>query len=231
MKTTIDKILTLFIVILGISSPSAMSQNACDGYYANQKGTKYQTKSYDKKNKLVSISNYFVKDSDVKKTVVQVITTNDKGKETLNTDFDILCDGSSISIDQKKLMSKQITATMTDPSVTTTVSGNNLVTPNELTVGQSLPENEIDIEVKSSINMTVKFKTFDRKVIGKEKITVPAGTFDCMIVSANSDAKVLVSKKSTTKSWLAKGVGLVKQETYSKDGKLEKTDFLTAFSK
>lgn len=231
MKTTIDKILVLFIMILGISFQSTMAQNGCDGYYANQKGTKYQTKAYDKKNKLVSISNYVIKDSDAKKTVVQVTTTNDKGKETLNTDFDILCDGNSISIDQKKLMSKQITATMTDPSVSTTVSGNNLVTPNELIVGQSLPENEIDILVKSSMNMTVKFKTFDRKVIGKEKITVPAGTFDCYIVTASLDAQVLVNKKTTTKSWLAKGVGLVKQETYSKKGDLEKTDFLTAFSK
>lgn len=80
------------------------------------------------------------------------------------------------------------------------------------------------------MTMNMTFKTFNRQVVAQEKIKVPAGTFECMVITSNIENKLMVTKKNTVKTWVAKGVGIVKQETYSTNGKLEKTELLTTFS-
>jgi hypothetical protein len=157
------------------------------------------------------------------------MTIDSKGKQLVNTDYTVTCDGNEIVADQKKIVASTIAANMKDPNVTTEVRGENTRTPVALSVGQELPGNEIDIDVKSSgINMTIKVKTTNRKVAGQETITVPAGTFDCIVVTADTETIALVPKKTKTKTWMAKGIGLVKMETYDKKGKLEKVQLLTS---
>jgi hypothetical protein len=71
----------------------------------------------------------------------------------------------------------------------------------------------------------------DRTVTGTETIDTPAGKFDCFIISSQTEVKMLMTKTGTSKSWIAKGVGLVKQEDYNKKGKLISSEILTEFSK
>lgn len=62
-----------------------------------------------------------------------------------------------------------------------------------------------------------KKKCYNRKVIGQETIKTGAGTFNCYIVEETVDVKMAgVNEKSTTKSWYARGIGIVKEETYEK---------------
>lgn len=232
MKSKISFIAFALFIAFAILLSFKTSVLSCDGYYPVNVGTKFQVTTYDKKNSAINVSNAEVIKTTAQGVLVHIISKDAKGKEMLNTDFDVICDGNSIIQDQKKLITKQVTAKMTDPSVQADVSGNNPVTPNQLTVGQTLPDNEIVIAIKAgTMNMNMNFKTYNRKVIGQESVTVPAGTFDCMVVTSNSDHKLMINSKNTTKTWIAKGVGLVKQETYTTSGKLEKTELLTAFSK
>jgi hypothetical protein len=53
------------------------------------------------------------------------------------------------------------------------------------------------------INMTVKVNATNRKLAGAESITVPVGTFDSIVVTADKETIVLVPKKTKTKSWFA----------------------------
>jgi hypothetical protein len=219
----------LFLLLTVLSGAIDRPNADCDSYYASKPGTVLDLIEYNHKQQETGRTTYTVKNHSGQTTTIHVLTIDSKGKQLVNTDYTVNCDGNEIVADQKKIVASTVAANMTDPNVSTEVRGENARTPVELAVGQELPGNEIDIDVKSSgINMTVKVKTTNRKVAGQETITVPAGTFDCIVVTANTESFALVSKKTSTKSWMAKGVGVVKMETYDKKGKLEKVQVLTS---
>ncbi len=80
------------------------------------------------------------------------------------------------------------------------------------------------------MNMNVIIE--NRKVEAKETITTPAGTFECYKISSEISSKVaFVNQKFKSVDWFAKGVGMVRTETYDKKGKLESYALLTKFEK
>lgn len=73
-----------------------------------------------------------------------------------------------------------------------------------------------------------KKKCYNRKVIGQETIKTGAGTFNCYIVEKTVDVKLAgVSEKSSTKSWYARGIGIVKEETYKKKKLVQSREFIS----
>ncbi len=112
------------------------------------------------------------------------------------------------------------------------ITGTNLDWPNDLSVGQTLPDSNMNMKISmGGMNMNMVLTVKDRKVTGKEKITTPAGTFDCFVIAYDTNVEMMgTSHKSSSKQWIAEGVGLVKQEDTQK-GKVENTSLLTAFSR
>ena len=67
----------------------------------------------------------------------------------------------------------------------------------------------------------------DRKITGTEKLQTPAGTFDCFVMEETVTSKAMMVKEvERTISWYAYGIGLVKEETYDKKGRLTSTTLL-----
>ena len=110
-----------------------------------------------------------------------------------------------------------MTVTTTDPDL--------LRIPNELSVGMKLPLGDMTVDVngfKVTSNIT------ENEVVAQEEITTPAGTFDCFVVQQTSSSRVMgIKNETTSKIWYARGIGQVKQESYSK-GKLAATMVLTS---
>lgn len=71
---------------------------------------------------------------------------------------------------------------------------------------------------------TIAFNLWDVKVEGKESVTVPAGTFECLKVSyvQKINAGGSVQKLNST-SWFAEGIGLVRSTTSEKKMDMEST--------
>ena len=92
----------------------------------------------------------------------------------------------------------------------------------------ALPDYEFVFKL-SFVTMTVKGT--ERKISGKEKLTTPAGTFDCFIMEETVTSKAMMQKDvEKTVSWYAYGVGLVKENTYDKKGKLVSTTLLNSIN-
>ena len=92
----------------------------------------------------------------------------------------------------------------------------------------ALPDYEFVFKL-SFVTMTVKGT--ERKITGKEKLTTPAGTFDCFIMEETVTTKAMMQKEvEKTVSWYAYGVGLVKENTYDKKGKLVSTTLLNSIN-
>lgn len=74
--------------------------------------------------------------------------------------------------------------------------------------------------------LTYKVIVSERKVLRRETISVPAGTFDCIVVSENkSETGPGHNRYVTNISWYSKGIGYVRHDTYVK-GKLDTSEVL-----
>lgn len=79
--------------------------------------------------------------------------------------------------------------------------------------------------------LNISVKGTDRKICGQEAVVTPAGTFDCYILEETVTTKALMQKDvEKTVSWYAYGIGMVKENTYDKKGKLVSTTILNSIN-
>ncbi|NNC70936.1 MAG: hypothetical protein HKN90_08960 [Flavobacteriaceae bacterium] len=96
-----------------------------------------------------------------------------------------------------------------------TTTGDNIYLPNELEVGETLDDVEMNIRAGSA-NMTRIMK--DRKVLRQETITTPVDTFeDCYVLEYFVEMGIGpgMTMKTKTLQWLKEGVGVVRTEEYN----------------
>ena len=99
-----------------------------------------------------------------------------------------------------------------------TVKGEVYGIPNDIVEGQTLPDYKMSVKV-TFLKTTVR--GFDRKVVSRESITVPAGTFDCFVIEETQDVRNLFMKEHVrSRTWYARGIGAVKVQEYDSDGYL-----------
>jgi hypothetical protein len=119
-----------------------------------------------------------------------------------------------------------------------TMDGDYLEIPADLEVGQNLPDGTISMQVKmagAGMNLSdIKVNIINRKVEAEESVTTPAGTFNCVKLTydTETDMKAMgMGRKMLFKStdWLAEGVGVIKTESYDDKGKLMSYSLLTSY--
>ncbi|WP_053991127.1 hypothetical protein [Mangrovimonas sp. TPBH4] len=227
----------IFFIVIFLCALTINAQNNCSQYYPFKEGVAFELTKYDKHNKVETVTKTTVKSvqNNSNETIATLHTqiVDDKGKETVSTDYDMICDGNQVEIDMKELLRHTLASSTEHSSsnVETNITGTNSIMPNNLKTGQNLPDSIVEMEFKTeSLNMTFSIKTENRKVLGTETITTPAGTFNCIVIEYETTAKVMITKHTKSKLWLAEGVGLVKEEEYNKNGKLLSSQVLTAFS-
>jgi len=104
------------------------------------------------------------------------------------------------------------------------ISGDVPVIPSRLAVGQELDEGTVKL---TTMGMSFTSEILSHKVIGREELKTPAGTFKCYIVEMTSEARVFGRKStSTTRNWYARGLGSIKSETMDEDGNITGSQIL-----
>lgn len=103
------------------------------------------------------------------------------------------------------------------------ISGETRGIPRYPKVGK-LPDYEFNFKM-SIVNMRVAGT--ERRIAGTETIQTEVGSFDCFILEETITTKALMMKDvEKIKSWYAYGIGMVKEITYDKNGKLISTMIL-----
>ncbi len=228
MKTLVVTLLAIFTFTF-----SGYSQYSCSKFYPFSEGAKSQLTLYNAKGKTTGMVEYHiigVNDTGGSETAtIKTWIFDKKGTEISETEYLATCSDGVVSIDFKSLMRPEMLKAYGD--IEYEIEGTNLDLPNNLSVGMDLPDAEIIIKLSMqgmNINMTTRIT--DRKVVGQETITTPAGTFECYVLTQTTEIKTMGSFRSTSKSWIAEGVGVVKTEDYNKRGKLKGSTLLTSFS-
>ena len=112
-----------------------------------------------------------------------------------------------------------------------TVDGTNLELPADLKTGQVLKDANVILQIEASpMKMTFKIDITERQVIGEENLHTSAGEFDCFKISQKIYMKTMGKLEMHSIEWYAKGVGMVKSETYDKKDKLKSYSILTAYN-
>lgn len=99
-----------------------------------------------------------------------------------------------------------------------TVSGDNLILPADVAVGDVLKDYTITVSIGAMKTTTANS---DIKVTGEETLDIGGTAIDCLIVESTVLAKVIgIKQQMKQKIWYGRGIGPVKTETYNKKGKL-----------
>lgn len=229
MKT---KLLLILFFLLGIISLTA--QDNCSKFYPMTEGVAMEYTNYNKKGKVEGISSYQVIETNtVGNTTNATMAINlkdEKGKEIYNTDYKLSCTGNMVTLDYESLLPSDMMKQYGDMDIE--ISGNDIEIPNDLSVGQNLNDANVTMKIgMSGINMNIAVDMLNRKVEKKESVTTPAGTYDCYVVYSENQSKMMMANQVyPSRVWLAEGVGMVKQETYKKNGDLMSSTLLTAYS-
>lgn len=229
MKNKIATILCGFLFVLTIKA-----QDNCSTYYPLEEGATFQYTNYNKKGKEEGTVDYTVADvnnnGSITSATMKMKYQDEKGDELFSSEYGFSCEENVVKIDFQSLISEQMLTQFKDMEME--VTGTDIELPNSLGVGQELADANVAIKISmSGINMNMNVETVNRKVEKKETITTSAGTFDCYVIYSETKSKMMMANKTfPNRLWLAEGIGMVKQESYTKNGKIMSSSVLTAFS-
>jgi len=224
----------ILFIIVGIISTYSYSQD-CSFYTPDTKGSTWEITNYSAKGKKNGLTSYELIDKSVSGGVttfeIKAISYDKKGKEVFNSTFNAECKNGHYLLDMSFLANGAIMEAYKDMEVTIDNSSIEIPSMNS-PVGTSLDDANMKVNINAGgfqMNMTIDIT--DRKVEARENKTTLAGTFDCIKISQTNTTKMVAKIEMTSKDWFAEGVGMVRNESYNKKGKLTGYSELTKLNK
>jgi hypothetical protein len=207
----------------------------CPMYYPDIENAQLEYKQYDKKGGLTGSS--IQKITGIKKTAGSTEVTvksesfDAKGKSLGSAELKTRCEGGVYYIDMKNFMNQESMEAYKDMEMK--MEGGSLEMPGTMKAGDLLKSGDMKMSFSSGgmTIMNITMNISNRKVEAVENLTTPAGTFECYKISSDVAMKMMVNMKVKSVEWYAKGVGMVKSESYNTDGKLQGSNVLTSLKK
>lgn len=220
------KFLILSIILL-LSAPLTRAQ--CDYFLPFRENTGMELQSFNSRDRLQGTQQVMIREvqSSSGQTVATIHTKSfdQRNRLQFEGDYTITCTGDEMIIDIQSMMNPASMEQFKDMELT--FEGKHLVMPAVMTVGQSLPEAEMQMTASSN-GMTftqMNMKILNRKVEGRENVTVPAGTFECykIVYDTQSETRVAtvpIRANFKTVEYHAPNIGVVRSEIYDGRGRL-----------
>lgn len=230
MKNIAFILLSTLLIPLG-----AVFGQDCAFYYPKQEGATLEITNYNRKDKVTGrtiqkITNVQESGNSLKATV-QMKSYDDKDELIFESEVDVMCKDNEFNLSMENFINGQQMTAFSEADIT--IDSDNLRYPANMKPGQELNDGVINISVNNAgmpmMNMTTTID--NRKVEGKEKITTPAGTFDCFKISYDITSKMMVSVTMKAVEWISMEAGVVKSESYKSNGKLMGYSLLTNLEK
>lgn len=198
-------------------------------------GTQMEIKNYNAKDQLQGTSQMKIisKTSTAAGYTVSVVveSSDEKGKNVMKNSLSFRCEKGVFYWDLNDMMKGAIPSGKGMENMTFKISGTELKFPAKLAAGQKLDDSEISIAMESGgmTMMTINMHFVNRKVEALEKITTPAGTFNCYKITYDIENKGMFSTTMHQVDWMAEGIGMVKTQSFDQKNKLQSYSLLTGF--
>jgi len=217
------KKLILFTALIFVG----MALKAQEIFFPTKEGTVLVYKMFDKKDNVTNTTKYTImhinrngSDMDI---TYQVESIDPKEKLIFKEEITIHQKGDMLYCDMSNFVNKAAFQQNGEIPTEIQVTGNNMEIPSNPKPGDILPDANVEMALKMGfINMKISAQVTNRKFEAIEDITVKAGTFKGYKFSSDVSASAMgIKMKSNNLDWYAKGVGIVKTESYDKNGKLQ----------
>ncbi len=222
----------IIIIVFFITTP-LLAQSNCSKYYASKPGRKLIHKVFDKRERHSMTTEYNVESATSSGIQMNFNLWDKRGEHITGGKLELGCENRTTYLAPESIMT-DLLSQYEDMEYTVTTT-DRLAIPNHLEIGQTLPDASASISLNAQI-LAINFDIVlsNRKVIRREQVETPAGTFDCYVITYDNEMRGRVaSRHYQCTDWIAEGIGMVKQETYKSNGRLmsksllnEVTDFL-----
>lgn len=196
-------------------------------FFPTKVGTILVYKTFDKKDKETNTLKYTIKNSTVSGNDMDITyqceSYDAKQKSIYKEDITIHKKGDKLYFDMSNFINKAALQKNGEISPEVTVTGNNLEMPSNPKEGDLLPDATVTMAMSLGF-MTMKMSATvaNRKLEAIENITVKGGTFKCYKFTSDVTSTAMGMKMSfKNKDWYSKGIGVVRTESYDKNGKLQ----------
>jgi hypothetical protein len=217
------KKLILFTVMIFFG----MALKAQEIFFPTKEGTVLVYKSFDKKDKETNTVKYTIThltlSGDDMDITYLIESLDPKEKLVFKDEITIHKKGDKLYFDMSNFINKAAFQQNGEIPAEIQVTGNNMEVPSNPKPGDVLPDANVEMAMKLGfVNMKMSANVTNRKVEAIEDITVKAGTFKGYKFTSEVNSTVMGMKvNSKNTDWYAKGVGIVKTESYDKNGKLQ----------
>ena len=223
--------LSLFFLFVFLTCAVISNAQDCTLYFPSEKGKELTYTYYSKPGKVESSSKQIIvgKDDSGGKLKLDISSESfdAKGNSLFKFNYSVWCDGKTFYVDMRNTLSTMDLKDLGEFKIETT----DMQFPSKLTPGQQLKDASITMKMEGPVPMGISVDITNRKVEALEKVTTPAGTFDCAKISYNTFSKVsIVKTEGHVTEWYAPNVGLIRSETYNKKGKLIGINELTSLN-
>lgn len=219
-------------------APAEDTRDWDDGkpYYALKKGAKIVYTFYDGKGKVTGYNNQEILEITHGKNSVNAVVsgtqTDRKGKVLSGGAVSLRYNNGNFYVD---LLGIILPKDMQGIDADVKASGQDMIIPGKLTPGQALPDAQATFKMKvksgeAAFDMPpLTFRVFNRRAVQAESVETPMGKFICfkIIQTVEADYPIIGKQLSTSITWIGKGLGAIKTETYDKKGKLQNRMLLT----
>jgi hypothetical protein len=231
MKSGLITIKGLTFLIMLLTAAGKLYAQDCKKYYYMMNNAEIQMTLYDKKDAISGIQTWKItnvtKSANGYSSTATFSFTDSNGQEITKGNGNYKCEGGKLMADVHMFLPQE---EMQKTSMGNAKLNNAYVEyPSVLSEGMQLPDAVFDIDVNtSSIPSTAHYEMKNRKVVGKEKVSSDAGSWDAYKISYDAEMKIKmigigIPMKMQTTEWFVTNFGIVKSETYKKGKKLGST--------
>src|SRR5690606_35621160 len=148
---------------------------------------------------------------------IELTTFNKNGEEVYATIYSAECNNGDFYIDMLRFFDQNKLAQHVNVDIE--IEGDFLGFPKLMKTSTRLLDGSVTVIAGNNKPMTKSMK--NRKLLGEEKLTVAAGTFDCYKMSYDFTSDFGIGKlQGNGITWYAKDIGVVRSESYDTTGKL-----------
>ncbi|NPA44223.1 MAG: hypothetical protein GXO49_01685 [Chlorobi bacterium] len=214
----------IILSLIAILFASNIYSQGCEAYIPTKLGEKLTYKTSNKKGKVESYYSdklLSIKEEDGATKYAVLRENFDKKKNLTNADTVFFyCKGSSFYIDMSSYLNNEEMSKYDESMIQLEVK--NIGYPTNMKPGMNLEDGYINANISAGF-MPIVFRTdvINRKVVASESVTTEAGTFQTLKITQDLKIKIaFVKVDASSITWVKKGIGTIKTETYDKKGGL-----------
>jgi hypothetical protein len=230
----------MFLGLMITSFSGFVKSQTCGLYYPMVNGYETEMTSYNANDQLTGTTDSKITNvatsADGTTATIQSTVKDKKGAETSTSSCSVKCTGSSIFIDMSSYIPQQSQNQW--KNMTVKMDAGQLEIPQTLTVGMTLKDASVTVTVYNGATLfsTMKIYISNRLVASQESITTTMGTFNCFKITQDIKVENIVMGMTIpmnmkSAEYYAVGTGMVKSQSFDKNGKLSGYTLLTKITK